>query len=162
MRRNVISILLLFATAFAAAACGGREAATPVETFKIYVRALRQNDMTTVKMLLSSETLRMHQEEARSQNVPLDEIVRRETLFTGDQRKIEFRNETVDGGKASIEVKNAAGDWESVPFIFEDEQWKIDKKSFAERLLQDIEQQNDALRRQLDPGATPPEPAASP
>ncbi|MCA1590606.1 MAG: hypothetical protein LC734_09530 [Acidobacteria bacterium] len=152
---RVVSLLFIFIFAALFGCSGEGKPATPVETFKTYARALKQKDTAAMKLLLSSETMKMHEQEAKSQNVLIDEIVGRETLFSGDQRKIEFRNESIDGERATLEVKNSFGTWETVPFVFEDDQWKIDKKQFAERLLQDIEQQNQQLRQQIDEGRSP-------
>jgi uncharacterized lipoprotein len=126
-----------------AAACGGEsKPATPLETFKTYTKASKAKDTTTMKLLLSSATMKMHEQEAKAQGVPVDDIVKRETLFTQDQRTVEFRNEKIDGDKATLEVKNSAGNWETVPFVFEDEQWKIDKKGFMDDLIRGIEERN--------------------
>ncbi|HSU26083.1 MAG TPA: hypothetical protein VLI65_08885, partial [Pyrinomonadaceae bacterium] len=95
------------------------------------------------------------EQEAKAQGVTLDEIVKRETLFTPDQKTVEFRNEKIDGEKATLEVKNSYGGWETVPFVFEDNQWKIDKKGYADRMIQDIEQKNQELENQLDQGKQP-------
>ena len=50
---------------------------TPVETFKAYVKAIKEKDTTEMKSLLSSESIKMHQDEAKAQNVTLDDIVKR-------------------------------------------------------------------------------------
>lgn len=95
-----------------------------------------------MKFLLSAETVKMHENEAKAQNVTLDEIVKRETLFTEGQKKVEYKDEKVSGDKATLEVKDAFGNWQTLPFVFEDGQWKIDKKNYVEKLGFDIEQQN--------------------
>jgi uncharacterized lipoprotein len=134
--------VLALAVGFAAACGGESKPATPLETFKTYTKAIKAKDTTTMKLLLSSATMKMHEQEAKAQGVPVDDIVKRETLFTQDQRTVEFRNEKIDGDKATLEVKNSAGNWETVPFVFEDEQWKIDKKGFMDDLIRGIEERN--------------------
>jgi hypothetical protein len=116
--------------------------ATPYETFATYTKAINKKDTTTMKLLLSSESIKMHEQEAKAQNVTVDEIVKRETLFREGQRKLEFRNEKIDGNIATLEVKTADERWETVPFVLEDGEWKIDKKGYRDRMLQDIEQEN--------------------
>ena len=141
------SLCLLFALAmvFAGPSCGGdSEPASPLKTLQTYQKAMKAKDTTTMKMLLTAESLKMLEQEAKSQNVVLDEIVKRETLFPESQKVFEFRNEKIEGDKATVEVKNSFDQWEVWPFVFEDSQWKIDKKGYADRLMQDIEQQNDA------------------
>lgn len=160
---HVLGIFLLFAS------CGGEQTArTPLDTFKTYTKAIKQKDTATMKLLLSNETIKMHEQEAKAQNVSLDEIVKRETLFDEGQTSVEYRNEKIEGEKATLEVKNAFGNWERVPFVFEDNAWKIDKKGYAEQMMQEIEQNNQELdeiinkaRRPSDDLAEPPTPAAN-
>jgi hypothetical protein len=129
---------------------------TPLESFKAYVNAVKQKDTTKMKLLLSSESIKMHEQEAKAQNVTLDDIVKRETLFTEGQKTVEFRNQKIDGEKATLEVKNSFGSWETVPFVREDDEWKIDKKGYADRLMQDIEQNNQQMDDMMNQGKQPP------
>jgi hypothetical protein len=156
MRFGVV-ITLLFSALLGA--CASSEPKSPVETMKTYTKAVKAKDTTTMKLLLSSDTIKMLEQEAKSQNVVLDDIVKRETLFPESQKVFEFRNEKIEGEKATIEVKNSFGQWETWPFLFEDSQWKIDKKGYADRLMMDIEQQtNDIIKQNeipVDPLATP-------
>ena len=133
----VIAALLLSVIA----ACGERKAATPLETFKTYTKAIKAKDTTTMKLLLSDATIKMHEKEAKSQGVTVDDIVKRQTIFGENQKSVEYRNEKIDGEKASLDVKNAYNSWETVPFIREDGVWKIDKKGFADQMQDDIEQE---------------------
>lgn len=124
--------------------CGASETkpASPLETYRTYTKAVKQKDTTTMKLLLSGESLRMHEQQAKAQNTTVDEIVKRESLFNETQTRVEYRNETIDGERATLEVKNLRGDWETIPFVFEDNQWKIDKKGYADRLAREIEEAN--------------------
>lgn len=58
---------------------------------------------------------------------------------------MDIRNEKVDGDKASLQVKNSYGSWETVPFVREDGVWKIDKQGYADQMLKDIEDQEKEL-----------------
>ena len=124
--------------------------ATPYETFATYTKAINKKDTTTMKLLLSSESMKMHEQEAKAQNVTVDEIVKRETLFREGQRKLEFRNEKIDGDTATLEVKTADDRWETVPFVREDGVWKIDKKGYRDRMMQDIEQENQQAEDEIN------------
>lgn len=108
-----------------------------------------------MKLLLSADTIKMLEQEAKSQGETLDEVVKRETLFSESQKTIEFRNERIEGDKATLELKNSFGSWETVPFVLESGQWKIDKKGYADRLMQDIQKQSDAAFDQLNQGNQP-------
>jgi len=153
----VLGVFLLFAS------CGGdQKPRTPLDTFKTYTKAIKQKDIATMKLLLSNETIKMHEQEAKAQNVSLDEIVKRETLFDEGQTSVEYRNEKIEGEKATLEVKNAFGSWETVPFVFEDNAWKIDKKGYAEQMMQEIEQNNQELDEMINKSRQPSDDLAEP
>lgn len=146
--RCILHIFILAILLFSISCAGESKPETPLETFKNYTKAIKQKDLTTMKLLLSQETIKMHEQEAKVQNVTLDDIVKRETLFTEDQKSVEFRNEKIEGEKATLEVKNSFGSWETVPFVKEDGTWKIDKKGFANQMIQDIEQKQNEIFNQ--------------
>ena len=100
-----------------------------------------------MKLLLSAESIKMHEQEAKAQGVTLDDIVKRETLLSESQTVVKVRNEKIEGDKATLEVENSMGIWETIPFAFEGGEWKIDKKGYQERLKRDIEEIN---QQQLD------------
>lgn len=132
-----------------------KQAATPVETFQTYVKALKKKDLTTVKLLLSKDTIKMHEQEAKSEGVNLDDIVKRESLLGDGQTTVEYRNEKIDGDKATLEFKDSYGTWETLPFVREDGEWKIDKKGYADQLERDVEQNSqqfdDMMNRSRQP-----------
>ena len=138
-------IILIFT--FALLSCAGEQTpATPLETFKAYTKAIKQKDPAAMKLLLSDGSMKMHEQEAKAQNVQVDEIVKRETIFSENQTSVEFRNEKVEGDRATLEVKNSFGAWETVPFIKEDGAWKIDKQGYADQIMREVEQkQNEAF-----------------
>jgi hypothetical protein len=154
--RFLLSSFVISIAAFIVACSSESKPDTPVESFKTYVNAVKQKDTTTMKNLLSSESIKMHEQEAKAQSVTLDDIVKRETLFTEGQKTVEFRNQKIDGEKATLEVKNSFGSWETVPFIREDDEWKIDKKGYAEKLMQDVEQNNQQMEDLINQGKQPP------
>ena len=129
--------------AIAGFGCGGEDKpASPLETFKTYTKAIKKKDYTTMKQLLSADTLKMHADEAKAQSVTVDDILKRETLFNENQTSVEFRNEKIDGDKATLEVKDPMGYWQTLHFVLENGEWKIDKKASADQLLQEIEEEN--------------------
>jgi hypothetical protein len=151
-----LSPIFLFSIVFIAACAGEQRPDTPLESFKDYVNAVQKKNTTSMKMLLSSETIKMHEQEAKAQNVTLDDIVRRETLFTEGQKTVEFRNQKIEGEKATLEVKNSFGTWETIPFVHEDGKWKLDKKGYADRMMQDFEKNNQQLDDIINEGKQPP------
>jgi len=146
---SIISFLLL------TACFGETEPSTPIETFKTYTKAIKLKDTTTMKLLLSAETIKMHELEAKAQNVSLDEIVKRETLFSEGQTRVKLRNEKVEGDTATLEVENSFGAWETVPFVKEDGVWKIDKKGYRDRFIEEVEQDNQQLDDIINQGKQP-------
>lgn len=104
-----------------------------------YIKALKAKDYTTMKLLLSDATIKMHEKEAKAQGVTVDDIVKRETLLSEKQTSVEYRTEKVDGEKASLQVKDSYGSWQTVPFVREDGVWKIDKQGYADQIIKDIE-----------------------
>ncbi len=157
---RIWSTILIFSIAILALACGSSAPATPLETFKTYVKAIKAKDTATMKVLLSKATLAMHEKEAKSQNVSIDEIVKRETLFSETQKSVEFKDEKIEGDKATLKVKNSYGSWETVPFVREDGSWKIDKAGYAEQMLKEIEQRQNQVfdtPQSVDPLGSPTE-----
>lgn len=147
MRLYRIFLILISALLFASAcASNERKPETPLDTLKAYMQAIRKKDPTEMKLLLSKGSLKMAEDEAKAQNTTVDEIIKRETLFTETQKTVEFKNEKIDGERATIEVKNSYGSWDVVPFNREDGEWKIAKERYVEEQMK----KNDEEMRRLD------------
>jgi hypothetical protein len=148
------SIILLFLAAAAAAGCGSQQPATPVETFKTYTKAIKAKDTTAMKVLLSDATMKMHEQQAKAQNVPVDDIVKRETLLSERQTTVEYRDEKIEGDKATLQVKTSYGTWETLPFVREDGVWKIDKAGYANQMIKDMDESQRKLDELINSGPT--------
>ena len=152
------SKILLFALILTVMSCSGdKKPATPLETFKTYTKAIKAKDTNTMKLLLSNATVKMHEKEAKSQGVNIDDIVKRETLFAENQKELFFRDEKIDGEKATLEVKNSYGAWEKVPFVLEDGVWKIDKVGFADQMQNDVQDEQEQKFQELINGGQKPQ-----
>ncbi len=164
MRFRTSHIFVIVAAMFFAACSTEAPPASPKETFNTYAKALRKGDLTTAKLLLSAETKKMHEQEARARGLTLDDIVKNESLIGETQRVVKVRNETINGERATLEVENSFGMWETIPFVFEEGQWKIDKKGYADQLQMEIEQTDRQLDQTIDEGRIDPEtvPTAEP
>ena len=138
-----IIILLLASLIFACAEA--EKPSTPFETLKAYTTAIKKKDTTTMKLLLSDASIKMAEQEAKAQNVTLDEVVKRETLFNETQTSLKHRNEKIDGERATIEILDSFNAWNTVPFVREEGVWKIDKQSIANQMMLDFEQKNKEL-----------------
>lgn len=148
-------IMVVFLAAGLLLACGERPSATPVETFKTYIKAIRQKDTKAMKVLLSNATLKMHEQQAKAQGVTVDEIIKRESLIGESQKAVDYKDEKIDGDKATLQFKNSSGTWETMPFIREDGVWKIDKQGYADQLMKDIEDQNKQMDDRINGTTTP-------
>lgn len=142
---RIWSRTVIFSVAALLLACGAPRPSTPVETFKTYTKAAKNKDYTTMKLLLSDATIKMHEQEAKAQGVTVDEIIKRETLLGDNQRTVEYRDEKIDGDKATLKFKGQSGNWEMLPFVREDGVWKIDKQGYADQMIKEIEQQQNQV-----------------
>ncbi len=135
-------IFILFLSALVFGCSSNSSPATPLETLKAYTKAIKKEDLTAMKLLLSDATIKMHEQQAKEQGVTLDDIVKRETLFNPSQTSLNFKNEKIEGERATIDVENSFGMFETVPFVKEEGIWKIDKQGYADQLRRQTEQQN--------------------
>ncbi|MDQ3132162.1 MAG: DUF4878 domain-containing protein [Acidobacteriota bacterium] len=155
-RLKIIIFTFIFTFSLFLISCGGeRKTSTPFETFVAYTKAIKQKDTTTMKDLLSAASMKMHEQEAKAQNANLDDIIKRETLFSESQTSVKYRNEKIEGDKATLEVQNSFGAWETVPFVKEEGIWKIDKQGFANQMMQEVEQNNQKIDDIINQGKQP-------
>ena len=148
-------IIVLFLACLFAACDVAEKPATPLETLKSYTQAIKKKDTTTMKLLLSDASIKMHEQEAKAQGVTLDEVVKREPIFSENQNTVEFRNEKIDGDRATIEMKDPSNVWKTVPFVREDGIWKIDKQGIANQMMLEIEQKEKELNDIINQGRVP-------
>jgi hypothetical protein len=154
---NRFSRIILFLLCVSALfACAREEkSATPLETLKAYTQAIKKKDTAEMKSLLSKGSIKMAQDEAKEQNVSVDEVIKKETLFSEDQRTVEFRNEKTEKDTATIEMKNSYGTWDIVPFVKEEGKWKIAKERYADELLRQAEEDNKRLDEEKNKSRQP-------
>src|SRR5690348_12488693 len=152
---RLLALFTIVSSVLSISCASEKQPATPVETFQTYVKAFKKKDITTMKLLLSADTIKMHEQEAKAEGVPLDDIVKRETLLGEGQTTVEYRNEKIDGDKATLEFKDQAGTWETMPFVREDGEWKIDKKGYLDQMMKDVEQNSQQLDDQINRGREP-------
>lgn len=150
-------IILIFLAVFLFGACGRSESkpTTPLETLETYSKAVKRKDTTMMKGLLSEASVKMAEQQAKEQNVTIDEIIKNETLFTENQKRVEYRNQKIEGEHATVEVKNSFNTWDSVPFVLEEGIWKIDKQAVANQMIQQNEMDNKRLDDIINQGRQP-------
>jgi len=155
MRFYLKIIITLLAGLLSASCADAEKPSTPFNTLETYTTAIKKKDTTTMKLLLSDASIKMAEQEARAQNVTLDEIVKRETLFTETQKTLKYRNEKIDGERATIEVLDSFDSWNIVPFVREEDVWKIDKQGIANQMMQDFQQSDKLLDDKINEGRLP-------
>jgi hypothetical protein len=122
-------------------------ALTPLDTFKSYNDASKKKDLTAMKLMLSQASLKMHDEEAKARGLNLDDIMKTQSLIGENQNVVAFKDQKIEGEKATIDVKNESDRWDTIHFVMEDGVWKIDELGSAEQMIKDIEQeQKDAFQ----------------
>lgn len=155
MIRFFLITLIIFSN-FAFIACGrSSKTETPLNTLKTYNQAVKEKNTAVIKDMLSKGSLKMAAEEAKSLNLPLEEILQRETLFLSGEKSLEFRNEKVEGETATIEVKNSSGVFEVIPFLKEGGTWKIAKEKYAEEMMKQADIEMKQLDDQINQGKQP-------
>ena len=77
--------------------------------------------------------------------MPLDDVIKRETIFDENQKSLTFRNEKTENDRATIEIENSFNSWDTVYFVKENGIWKIDKQGAANQMMQQINEQNKKL-----------------
>lgn len=147
-------VILILLSSFAACA-GDSKPSTPLETLRAYTQAIKRKDTTEMKILLSAASIKMAEQEARAQNRTLDDVVKNETLFNQTQTSLKFRNEKIEGERATIEVENSFGVWDTVPFVKEEGAWKLDKQGIADQMMRQIEQDDKKLDDIINQGRPP-------
>jgi len=153
--RFYLKVIILLSASLVYACAADEKPSTPLETLKAYTTAIKKKDTTAMKLLLSDSSIKMAKQEATAQNVNLDEIIKKETLFNETQTNVEFRNEKVNGERATIEMKDSSNLWNTVQFVREEGVWKIDKQGFANQMIQDFEQSDKQLDDIINQGRQP-------
>ena len=68
------------------------------------------------------------------------------------KRQVKYRNVREQEDKASIEVEDTLGIWNTVHLVKEDGAWKIDRKNEAIQIEQQVEQSNQELDNIINQG----------
>lgn len=134
--RHFTALVALAVLALMAAACGGGGAGqTPTATVKAYAEAAKKKDVQGVKNTMSKGSLEMVGEFAKMGNKSLDDELK-EMKTTSES--LETRNEVITGETATVEVKDEKGNWQKLPLVKENGQWKIAfDKAFADAFSAD-------------------------
>lgn len=122
----VLSLLPVLCLAFAAPACSGQvssEAAsgsTPTATMNAYYDALKRRDVAAVKKTVSHGFLKMIESAGVSAERAFQPMMDRLPAA-----RPATRNATINGDRATLEVRNDEGGWDTVTFVKEAGAWKV-------------------------------------
>jgi Domain of unknown function (DUF4878) len=120
-------IMMLALLTLSVAACKKSSGSSPTATFQAFYESLKNKDVEAYKKLVSKDALMMLEGRATNMDRTLEEYIKMEmdkpTLKLPD--KLETRNEKIEGEKATLEVENTEGRWNTVPLVKEDGQWKV-------------------------------------
>jgi len=107
---------------------------SPMETMKALNEAARSKDTATLKNLVSRGTLTMMEENAKSQNTTVDELLAKGSAAPFEELPV-MRNEKIAGDTATVEVKDKSSEkWTTLPFVKEDGGWKVALDKFVEEM----------------------------
>ena len=139
---RIYQIFFIVFLAFTLLACAGEQKSqTPFETLQTYTQAIKKKDVAKMRALLSEGSIKMAQDEAKAQNLTVDEVILRENLFSPDQKTLKFKNEKIEGDNATIEIENSFGGFDKIPFVKENGIWKIAKDKFADEFQKQVEEE---------------------
>ncbi len=100
-----------------------------VTIYTKYLEAHKTHDVSTIKDLLSKDSLDMLEYFAKERELSLDELLQNNFKNCCKELKdtaIEFKDERIGSGKAILEIKNPLNKkWEELPFVKENNEWKI-------------------------------------
>ena len=101
-------------------------ATSPSEAYRMLFAAVKSQDPTKIKSMLSKGSLGLAEMAAGQQKKTVEEVVKNgftETTFADTMP--ELRDERIKGGFAAVEVWNSTRkQWDDLPFVLEDGSWK--------------------------------------
>lgn len=138
---KLYQILLTLILSLSFLACGSpQKEHTPIETLQTYTQAIKKKDVAKMKLLLSAGSIKIAEEQAKTQSITLDEVILNETLFSPDQKTLKFRNEKIEGDYATIEIETSSEVFDRIPFVKENGIWKIAKEKYQEEMIKQAEE----------------------
>jgi hypothetical protein len=124
MVRKIILLSFVLTLGLGLAAC---KKDSPTEAYKGLFAAVKSKDTEAIKKWMSKSTLGFAESVSKQQNNPIEKVF--ENGFTGTTFAAslpEIRDERVKDNMGAIEVWNSkAQKWEDLPFIKEEDGWKL-------------------------------------
>lgn len=155
MKNYQLTIIALIA--LLAFGCSGSNTAvepqtiSPTETLKRFIEASKKKDVEAIKKTLSKNSLILTERSAAAQNTTVDELFKRDNPGIPSDVP-EMRNEKIEGELASVEVKDQTGGYDTIPFVKEENVWKL---AFDKYQQVTIEKRRQEMKSSESNAATP-------
>lgn len=104
------------------------DSSSPTAVYKMAYEAAKRKDVAAFKAAFSKASLDYLEKAAKEEGKTSDEFLK---MLMDDPKDpppptFEVRNEQINGDKATLEYKNAKGEWEKVKLVKEGGSWKLD------------------------------------
>jgi hypothetical protein len=128
--RQMTALVMAALLTVGLAACGGKKASTPTEAFKLFYEAAKNKDVTTLKRVMTKETIAEMEREAKGKNKSLDDFLSEESQKGLPPAMPLMGEEKIEGDKATLQFKSdeKAPNWGTAAFLKEDGEWKVNFK----------------------------------
>ena len=135
--RRIATWCIALIVALAGSACSLLSHSTPTATLKPFYEASKKKDAAGMKKTLSKGSLEMFEKQAKEQQKSFDDLLKSDQ--DTPEKMPETRNEKINGDTATLEVKNdKSGNWDTLPFVKEDGEWKIAFDKFIEEMMKGL------------------------
>lgn len=98
---------------------------TPTETYRTFIVATFNKDVETIRQTVSKGGNEYLETAAKKQNTTVAELLTGGAVEKVTREIPEIKNEKIDGNRATIEVKNELGLYNTIPLVKENGEWKI-------------------------------------
>lgn len=99
--------------------------ATPTDTYKTGYAARKNKDVATLKRVMSKDALAFLADMGSVEKKSLDDLLK-ELTEKPQAPTPDVRNEKITGNRATLEYLNEKGEWSTMDFTKDGDEWKID------------------------------------
>jgi hypothetical protein len=106
--------------------CTNTPAANPTAAYIALFEAVKKRDTLAIRCQMSKQTLELANFMSQTYKKPFEEVLKNGMTESTIQPSMpEITNEKINGNQATVDVKKANGQWEQIPFVNEDGEWKL-------------------------------------
>ena len=141
---KIYKTIIIALCAFFIVACNSANSSssrTPTDTLKALSEAGKKKDVAGIKKLLSKNSLELLEKSSKSQNQTSDQLLTREN-GAPFQNITDYGKEATQGETSTVEIKTAlTNEFENIPLIIEDGEWKVALDKYVEELKKRLTEQ---------------------